>query len=116
MPHAPENTSTSEPVLSEPRQAPTDSPDSVQQFIRGQGTVGSQVGRASIKYGGNVVLKFLVFGVLCIGGVGGLFLGEKLFPRNDTAQFACAAVLGAVPAGLLWWIGKKLLAKWSTPR
>lgn len=114
--HAPEDVSTSAQSTAEPRPTPTDSPDAVQQFIRGEGSVGRQVGRASIKYGGHVVLKLLVFVVLCLGGVGGLFLGEKFFPRNDTAQFTSAAVLGAVPAGLLWWIGKKLLANWSAPR
>jgi hypothetical protein len=62
------------------------------------------------------VLKLLVIGVLGMGGVGGLFLGEKMFPRNDGAQYACAAVLGAIPAALLWWVGSRLLVKWSTPK
>lgn len=111
--HVPEDGSINASSSTEPRSAVGDSPDATKRFIRGEGSVGSQVGRASIKYGGHVILKLMVFAVLCIGGVGGLFLGEKFFPRNDNAQYACASALGAVPAGLLWWIGKKVLAKWS---
>lgn len=117
MPHAaPDRVETKEDSMGEPRSVSGASPDAMKQFVRGEGSVKSQIGRATIKYGGTVVLKLLVFGVLGMGGVGGLFLGEKMFPRNDGAQYACAAVLGAVPAALLWWVGSRLLVQWSTPK
>ncbi len=117
MPNAaPEDAKTSEVSMSEPRSATTESPEAIRRFVRGEGSVKHQVGRATIKYGGAVALKLLIIGVLGVGGVGGLFLGEKMFPRNDGAQYACAAVLGAIPAALVWWVGSRLLVKWSAPK
>lgn len=54
--------------------------------------------------------KFLIMFLGLAGALGGYFLGEAVFPRNDTASLVCAAV-GIVPGAVLGYLIVRFLSR-----